>query len=79
MHPPLFVRELGEAERAQLEAGLRASSAFTVRRAQIELLSAAGRRPRAIAQGLCCAVQSVRNVIHAFNATGPAALTAGSF
>jgi transposase len=78
MHPPIFVRELSGAERAQLEAGLRATSAFTVRRAQIVLLSAAGRQPRAIAQGLCCAVQTVRNAIRAFNASGMAALTAGS-
>ena len=78
MHPPIFVRELSVAERAQLEASLRAPSAFTVRRAQIVLLSAAGRRPRAIAQGLCCAVQTVRNGIRAFNANGLAALTAGS-
>ena len=78
MHPPIFVRELGAAERAQLEASLRAPSAFTVRRAQIVLLSAAGQRPRAIAQGLCCAVQTVRNGIRAFNASGLAALTAGS-
>ena len=60
MHPPIFVRELSGAERAQLEASLRAASAFTVRRAQIVLLSAAGRLPPAIAQGLCCAVQTVR-------------------
>jgi transposase len=78
MHPPIFVRELSSTERAQLEAGLRAASAFTVRRAQIVLLSAAGRRPRAIAQGLCCAVQTVRNAIRAFNSRGLAALTAGS-
>jgi transposase len=78
MHPPIFVRELGDAERAQLEAGLRAPSAFTVRRAQIVLLSAAGQRPSAIARGLCCAVQTVRNGIRAFNATGLAALSAGS-
>ncbi len=78
MHPPIFVRELGAGERAQLEASLRAPSAFTVRRAQIVLLSAAGQRPRAIAQGLCCAVQTVRNGIRAFNATGVAALSAGS-
>ncbi len=78
MHPPIFVRELGAAERAQLEASLRAPSAFTVRRAQIVLLSAAGRRPRQIAQGLCCAVQTVRNGIRAFNTRGLAALTAGS-
>lgn len=78
MHPPIFVRKLSGAERAQLEAGLRDRSAFTVRRAQIVLRSAAGQPPRAIATGLCCAVQTVRNAIRAFNASGLAALTAGS-
>ena len=78
MHPPIFVRELGGAERAQLDVGLRSPSAFTVRRAQIVRLSAAGRPPRAIAQGLCCAVQTVRNAIRAFNRRGLAALRAGS-
>jgi hypothetical protein len=39
MHPPIFVRELSEAEHAQLKASLRASSAVTVRRAQIVLFS----------------------------------------
>ena len=78
MYPPIFVRELSGAERAQLEASLRAASAFTVRRAQIVLRSASGRTPREIAQGLCCASQTVRNAIHAFNADGLAALTAGS-
>ena len=78
MHPPIFVRELGDAERAQLKASPRAPSAFAVRRAQIVLLSAAGRRPSEIAPGLCCAVQTVRNAVRAFNAAGLAALTAGS-
>jgi transposase len=78
MHPPIFVRELSDPERAQLEASLRAPSAFTLRRAQIVLASAAGHRPREIARGLCCAAQTVRNAIHAFNATGLAALSAGS-
>jgi transposase len=78
MHPPIFVRELRDAERAQLEASLRAASAFTVRRAQIVLLSASGQPPRAISAGLCCARQTVRNAIRAFNASGMAALTAGS-
>src|SRR4051794_41310279 len=78
MHPPIFVRELDSAGRDRLGAALRAASAFTVRRAQIVLLSAAGRRPRAIAHGLCCAVQTVRNAIRAFNAHGLAALSAGS-
>ena len=78
MHPPIFVRELSEEERAQLEAALRAADAFTVRRAQIVLLSAAGRRPREIARDLRCAVQTVRNAIRAFNTTGVASLTAAS-
>ena len=78
MHPPIFVREPSAAERARLEAALRASDAFTVRRAQIVLLSADGRRPREIARGLRCAVQTVRNGVRAFNDTGLAALTAGS-
>jgi hypothetical protein len=46
MHPPIIVRELSGTERAQLEAGRRSRSAFTVRRAQIVRLSAAGRRGR---------------------------------
>ena len=78
MHPPIFVREPSAAERARLEAALRASDAFTVRRAQIVLLSADGHRPREIARGLRGAVQTVRNGVRAFNDTGLAALTAGS-
>jgi transposase len=79
MHPPIFVRELRDAERAQLEASRRARNAFTVRRAQIVLRSALGQPPRgAIARGLCCASQTARNAIRAFNAKGLAALTAGS-
>ena len=77
MRPPIFVREPSAAERARLDAGLRASDAFTVRRAQIVLLSADGRRPREIAQGLRCAVQTVGNGIRAFNARGVASLAAG--
>jgi transposase len=78
MHPPIFVRELSGAERAQLEASLRSKSAFTLRRAQIVLASAAGQPPRAIAAGLRCARQTVRNAIRAFNAEGTAALIEGS-
>ena len=78
MHPPIFVREPSAEERARLEAALRAADAFTVRRAQIVLLSAAGGRPREIARGLRCAVQTVRNGVRAFNAAGLGALEAGS-
>jgi transposase len=78
MHPPILAREPGAAERARLEAGLRAPSAFAVRRAQIVLASAEGRRPRAIARDLRCATRTVRDGIRAFDAAGLAALTAGS-
>src|SRR3954449_12782350 len=78
MHPPIFVREPSDTERVRLEAALRASDAFTVRRAQIVLLSAEGHRPREIARGLRCATQTVRDGIRAFNAAGVAALEAGS-
>lgn len=79
MHPPIFVRELRGAERVQLAASsLRSRNAFTVRRAQIVLRSAVGQPPRAIATGLGCARQTVRNAIRAFNARGLAALTEGS-
>src|SRR5919202_2514978 len=78
MHPPIFVREPSAAERGRLEAALRASEAFTVRRTQIVLLSAEGRRPREVARGLRCAAQTVRNGIRAFDAGGLAALETGS-
>ena len=72
MHPPIFVRDLSDPERDQLEASLRAPSAVTLRRAQILSASAAGHRPREIARRLGCAPQTVRNAIHAFkvNRTG---------
>jgi transposase len=76
MHPPIFVREVSDPERPQLGISLRAPNAFTLRRAQILLASAAGHRPRQIARSLGCAPQTVRNAIHAFNATGLAALSA---
>jgi len=78
MHPPIFVREPSVGERARLEADLRAPAAFTVRRAQIVLLSAEGRRPKEIARGLRRATRTVRDGIRAFNAAGLGALTAGS-
>ena len=78
MRPPILVREPSDAERARLDAALRASDAFTVRRAQVVLASAEGRRPRAIARDLRRATQAVRDGIRAFDAGGVAALEAGS-
>ncbi len=78
MKPPLFVRPLTQPERQELEAGLRAKDAFTLRRAQILLASAQGLRPRQIAGTLGCAVQTVRNTLRAFEAAGTQALKAQS-
>ena len=54
----------------QLEAERRGTNAFRVRRAQIILASAQGLSPKPIAQLVGCAVQTVRNVIHAFQVQG---------
>ena len=70
MKPPLFVRPLTDEERATLRAGLRSPDAFTLRRCQILLQSADGRRPRDIAASVGCCVQSVRNAIRAFHGDG---------
>jgi transposase len=78
MKPPLYVRPLSDDERDTLKAGLRSSNAFTLRRSQILLASARGRRPREISEDLGCASQTVRNTIRAFNQRGLAALQEGS-
>jgi transposase len=70
MKPPLYVRPLTDDERTQLEAERRTANAFRVRRAQIILASARGLAPKPLAQLVGCAVQTVRNVLHAFNARG---------
>src|ERR671917_2299202 len=78
MRPPIFVRPLTDAERAQVEAGLRSSDAFVLRRSQIVLASARGERAPAIAHHLGCDDQTVREAFQAFNARGVAALRRGS-
>jgi transposase len=74
MKPPLYVRSLSDAERDALKAGLRSSDAFTLRRSQILLASARGKRPQEIADELGCASQTVRNTLRAFHERGLAAL-----
>jgi transposase len=69
-----FVRPLTTAEQQQLRAGLRSADAFTLRRCQVLLASAAGQSPALIARNLGCTAASVRNVIHAFGAEGLACL-----
>ncbi len=70
MKSPLFIRPLTDDERVQLEANRRTADAFRVRRAQIVLASARRLSPKPIAQLVGCSVQTVRNVIHAFNTRG---------
>src|SRR5438034_9012297 len=65
-----FVRTFTAAERQQLQAGLRSADAFTLRRCQILLASAAGQSPALIARNLGCTPRSVRNAIHAFSSEG---------
>src|SRR5215831_15300100 len=74
MQAPLFVRPLVADERAALEAGLRATRGFTVRRCHILFASAEGQHTIAIARTFRCNDQSVRNTIHDFDSRGRAAL-----
>jgi transposase len=67
---PLFVRPLTDAEREALEAALRSSDAFVLRRAQILLASAGGEQVGPIATRLGYSGQAVRQVIHAFAQEG---------
>jgi transposase len=63
-------------ERQSLQAGLRSREAFTLRRAQTLLASAAGRRPARIAAHVGCAVATVHNTPHAFEKEGAGCLVA---
>jgi transposase len=66
----IYVRALSPVEQAGIEAGLRSSNAFTLRRSQILLASSREQRPSKIALNLGCATQTVRNAIHAFEQKG---------
>lgn len=70
----MYVRALSPAEQAGIEAELRSSDAFTLRRSQILLASCREQRPKEIARNLGCATQTVRNAIHAFEQKGLACL-----
>ena len=78
MKPPIFVRTLSTNERKALEAGLRSSEAFVLRRCQILLASSRGKRAPQIARSLGCGPQTVRDAIHDFNRRGLDALRPGS-
>lgn len=74
MRKPIFIRRLTDDEREKIQAGLRSSDAFVLRRCQILLASSRGQRAPAIASQLGCNDQTVRNVLHGFNASGLAVL-----
>jgi transposase len=74
MKQPIFVRELSETEKNQLEQGLQSSAAFTVRRCQILLSSAQHKTAQQIAEELHISDQCAREAIHAFEREGLACL-----
>ncbi len=75
---PIYVRQLTDDERAALTAGLRSRDAFVLRRCQILLASASGKRASQVAAELGCDTDTALNAINAFNQTGLEALKAGS-
>lgn len=70
MRKPITLRPLSAEEQQAVQAGLRSSHSFTVRRCQILLASQRGQHARQIADQLSCGDQTVRNVLHAFNRGG---------
>jgi transposase len=70
MKNPMYIRALSSTERGRIEAGLRSSNAFSLRRSQILLASSRGLCPKAIALSLGCATQTVRNALHAYAQKG---------
>lgn len=61
-----------------LQAGIRSSQAFTVKRCQILLASARGLNATEISQIVGCSTQNVRMVVRAFERRGVEALKQGS-
>lgn len=74
MQTPLLMRPLTADQRDTLEAGLHSAKAFTVRRCQLLLASAAGQHSTTMARHLRCHAQTVGNAIHAFHQRGVRAL-----
>lgn len=75
---PIYVRTLTDEEEAALTAGLRSRDAFVLRRCQVLLASARGKRASQIATELGCDTDTALNAINAFNRRGLQALTPGS-
>jgi transposase len=75
---PIYVRQMTNEERVALTTGLRSRDAFVLRRCQILLASARGKRAAQIAAELGCDTDTALNAINAFNRAGLEALMAGS-
>jgi transposase len=75
---PIYIRTITEEERSALQAGLRSREAFVLRRCQILLASASGKRASQIGAELGCDTDTALNAINAFNRKGLEALTMGS-
>jgi transposase len=74
---PLYARPLTDEEREVLRQSLKSSNGFTVRRAQMLLLSAdEGLKVDAIGERVGCQGQAVRQAIHAFHREGLSCLQA---
>jgi transposase len=67
---PIYVRKLTQEEHRALQKGLQSASSFTVRRCQILLSSAKGKKAGQIASELHCSDQTVRDAIRAFGREG---------
>jgi transposase len=71
MKRPVFAREFTVEEKQEIDKALSSKDAFSMRRAQILRLSRQQKKiPPQIAESLGCAVQTVRDVIRAFNRNG---------
>ena len=66
----IYIGKIPEEEITVLKAGLRSSSAFTVRRCQILLKSAKWQTANQIAQELSCSDQTVRDALSAYHQEG---------
>jgi transposase len=74
----MFIRPMTLEEGQTVQAGLRSSDGFVLRRCQILAASERNERAPQIARNLGCGEQTVRNVIQAFNQSGVACLHRGS-
>ncbi len=75
---PIFIRPITEEERSTLQIGLRSRDAFVLRRCQILLASACGKRASQIASELGCDTDTALNAINGFKRAGLDALKPGS-